>query len=197
MEIYRAVREAVDCPVTMKLRAGFDSRGMDNFWEICERAVEGKVDALIIHPRDVSQRFTGTANWEILSEVKKRFSKTIIIGSGDLFSAETVRNNIKNTGIDGVAIARGAIGNPWIFRQLRDASYKGPTMEEQGEVISRHFQMLIPLYGEKKAVMHFKKFSVAYCKLHPMKKKAQMAMVGAKTAEELLDTVKEWYFNPK
>jgi tRNA-dihydrouridine synthase B len=193
MEIYEAVREAVDCPVTMKLRAGFDSRLMDNFWEICTRAVEGKVDALIIHPRDVNQRFMGSANWEILSEVKKRFPKTIIIGSGDLYSAQIVKDNIKKTGVDGAAIARGAIGNPWIFRQLRDENYKGPTIEEQGEIITRHFQMLRPLYGDKKSVMHFRKFAIAYCKLHPQRKKVQKELVAAKTAEELLALVKEWY----
>ena len=95
MEIYNAVRESVDCPVTMKLRTSFDNQSYDNFWDISTKAAAGKVDALIVHPRTVCQRFTGSANWEFLSEVKKQFPHTIIIGSGDLFSADTIKNNMK------------------------------------------------------------------------------------------------------
>ena len=111
---------------------------------ICSRAVAGKVDALIVHPRTVCQRFTGSADWQFLSEVKKQFPRTIIIGSGDLFSADTIKNNMKNTGVDGVVIARGAIGNPWIFSQLREGKdFVAPTLEEQGQVISKHFRFIL------------------------------------------------------
>jgi tRNA-dihydrouridine synthase B len=192
--IYNAVREAVDCPVTMKLRMSFDNQSYDNFWEICSRAVAGKVDALIVHPRTVCQRFTGLANWEFLTEVKKQFPRTIIIGSGDLFSAETIKNNIKNTGVDGAAIARGAIGNPWIFSQLRAGNdFVPPTLEQQGQVISKHFDLFSKLYGNKKAAGYFRKFSVAYCKHHPSRRKAQEALFSAKTTEEFLAVVKQWY----
>jgi len=192
--IYNAVREAVDCPVTMKLRMSFDNQSYDNFWDICSRAVAGKVDALIVHPRTVCQRFTGLANWEFLTGVKKQFPGTIIIGSGDLFSAETIKNNIKNTGVDGAAIARGAIGNPWIFSQLRDGNdFVPPTLEQQGQVILKHFDLFAKLYGHKKAARYFRKFSVAYCKHHPQRKKAQEALFSAKTTEEFLAVVKEWY----
>jgi nifR3 family TIM-barrel protein len=197
IEIYNAVREAVDCPVTMKLRTSFDNQVYDNFWQICSGVSEastGKVDALIVHPRTVCQRFTGSADWEFLSEVKKRFPRTIIIGSGDLFSAYTIKNNIKNTGVDGAVIARGAIGNPWIFSQLRAGDeYLAPTLEQQGQVISKHFNLFCTLYGPQNAVRYFRKFAIAYCKLHPKRKKAQKALVSTKTAEEFLTVVKQWY----
>jgi nifR3 family TIM-barrel protein len=194
IEIYNAVREAVDCPVTMKLRTSFDNQSYDNFWDISSRAAAGKVDALIVHPRAVCQRFTGSADWEFLSEVKKRFPRTIIFGSGDLFSADTIKNNIKNTGVDGAVIARGAIGNPWIFSQLRAGSdFVAPTLEQQGQVISKHFNLVCKLYGPIMAVRHFRKFAIAYCKLHPSRKKAQKALVSAKSAEEFLAVVKQWY----
>ncbi len=128
IEIYNAVRESVDCPVTMKLRTSFDNQSYDNFWDISTRAAAGKVDALIVHPRTVCQRFTGPANWEFLSEVKKRFPRTIIIGSGDLFSVDTIKNNMKDSGVDGAVIARGAIGNPWIFEQLREGDDFSPRL---------------------------------------------------------------------
>jgi nifR3 family TIM-barrel protein len=194
MEIYNAVREAVDCPVTMKLRTSFEHPSYDNFWDIGARAVAGKVDALIVHPRTVCQRFTGLANWEFLSEVKKQFPGTIIIGSGDLFSVDTIKSNIKNTGVDGAVIARGAIGNPWIFNQLRDGDdFVAPTLEQQGVVISKHFNLVRKLYGDKKAVTYFRKFAIAYCKLHPLRRKAQKALFAANTTEEFLAGLKQWY----
>ena len=194
MEIYNAVRESVDCPVTMKLRTSFDNQSYDNFWDISSRAAAGGVDALIVHPRSVCQRFTGSADWQFLTEVKKRFLRTIIFGSGDLFSADAIKNNIRNSGVDGAAIARGAIGNPWIFSQLREGNnFSDPTLEQQGQVISKHFSLVCNLYGHKKGIRHFRKFAVAYCKLHPSRKKAQKALFSAKTAEEFLTAVKQWY----
>ena len=194
IEIYNAVKESVDCPVTIKLRTSFDNKSYDNFWQICSGAVAGNVDALIVHPRSVCQRFTGSANWAFLSEVKKRFPRTIIFGSGDLFSADTIKTNIKNTGVDGAVIARGAIGNPWIFSQLRDGcDFVAPTLEQQGQVISKHFCLFREIYGRKNAARYFRKFAAAYCKLHPQRRKAQKAFFAAKTAEEFLAVVKQWY----
>ncbi len=194
IEIYNAVRQAVDCPVTIKLRTSYDNDSYDNFWDISTKAVAGKVDALIVHPRSVCQRFTGSADWRFLSEVKKQFPRTTIIGSGDLFSAETIKNNIKNAGVDGAAIARGAIGNPWIFSQLcKGSEFSAPTLEQQGRVISKHFKMVCNLYEQKKAITRFRKFAINYCKIHPQRRKAQKALVSAKTAEEFLAAVKQWY----
>ncbi len=194
IQIYNAVRQAVDCPVTMKLRTSFDNLSHDNFWDICSGAVAGKVDALIVHPRSVCQRFTGSADWRFLSQVKKQFPRTTIIGSGDLFSVDTIKNNMNNTGVDGAAIARGAIGNPWIFSQLRDGdSFVAPTLEEQGTVMAKHFNLLCLLYGQKKAVKIFRKFVIGYCKLHPSRKKAQQALLSANNAEEFLAAVQQWY----
>ena len=194
MEIFNAVKDSVDCPVTMKLRTGLNNRSCDNFWIICSRAAAGKVDALIVHPRTVSQRFTGRADWQFLSEVKKQFPRTIIFGSGDLFSAETIINNIKSSGVDGASIARGAIGNPWIFTQLRKGNdFLAPTLEEQGQAISKHFNLMCKLYGDENAVRHFRKFAVPYCKHHPSRKKVQAAFYSAKTADDFLAVVKHWY----
>ena len=200
MEIYKAVRESVGCPVTMKLRTGFDESDccLEDFWDVVGRACDAKVDALIVHPRNVCQRFTGTADWQLLSELKKRFPQTTIIGSGDLFSIETIKENMQKTGVDGVVIARGAIGNPWIFSQLRatldsGAVFVPPTIEQQGEVILKHFNLVCRLYEEKKAIMHFRKFVVAYSRLHPSRKKAQKALFGAKNSEQFYDAVKQWY----
>ena len=200
MEIYHAVRETVDCPVLMKLRIGFDESEacLEDFWDIVSRAAAAKVDALLVHPRTVCQRFTGSADWKVLAELKKRFPQTTIIGSGDLFSVETVKENMRNTGVDGVVIARGAVGNPWIFSQLRalfddKTKFVPPTLEQQGEVILKHFDLVYRLYEPKKAIGYFRKFVAGYCKLHPLRKKSQRAIFAAENQEEFISAVKQWY----
>jgi nifR3 family TIM-barrel protein len=200
MEIYHAVREIVNCPVTMKLRTGFDKSDacLEDFWDVVSRTAAAKVDALIVHPRNVCQRFTGTADWRLLAELKKKFPQMTIIGSGDLFSADVVKENMQNTGVDGVVIARGAIGNPWIFNQLR-ALFEGkpapdlPTIEQQGQVILKHFELIWPLYEPKKVITFFRKFLLGYCKLHPQRRKVQKALFAANNKDQLISVIKQWY----
>ena len=200
LEIYQRVRDAVGCPVLVKLRAGFDqSRQMqDNFWQIVtELAVQG-ADGVIIHPRTVIQRFKGSADWDILAKVKCRFDRMTIIGSGDLFDVDAVRLLMTGSGVDGVAIARGAIGNPWIFAQLR-AFFDGkacpavPDVCRQHGVILGHFKHVTELYGQVRAVGHFRKFIVGYCRLHPQRKKAQRDLLAAADSCQLFAALDKWY----
>ncbi|OHB74015.1 MAG: hypothetical protein A2Z25_23880, partial [Planctomycetes bacterium RBG_16_55_9] len=120
MEIYRRVREAVTCPVTMKLRTGYDSSepSYDNFYRIVSEASQQDVDALIIHARTVVRKFAGDVDWNLLAEIKHHFPKTTLIGSGDLFEPQTTIERLKTAKLDGVLIARGAIGNPWLYKSL-------------------------------------------------------------------------------
>ena len=151
-----------------------------------------------MHGRTVKQRYKDKADWRIISELKRRFSQKTIIGSGDLFSAEGIVNAIKHSGVDGAAIARGAVGNPWIFRDLR-AVIEGkalpptPCLTEQAEVILKHFEMLCKLYEIKKAIGHFRKFLIHYCKLHPQRKRAQKSLLAADSKLQLLAAIKQLY----
>jgi tRNA-dihydrouridine synthase B len=200
IEIYRRVREAVDCPVLMKLRIGYDNSqaSRDSFRQIVSAAACDGVDALIVHGRSVLQRFTHAADWRILGELKRRFPGTTIIGSGDLFEAHSITENLVSSGIDGALIARGAIGNPWIFRDLRTILTGGTkpsqvTLDEQADVISQHFELVSAIYPHKKAVRYFRKFIVGYCKRHPDRKKVQKALLSAEDRVQLLATIKQWY----
>ena len=200
MAIFRCVREAVDCPVLMKLRIGFDKSGQsrENFLEIVSAASAAGVDALIIHGRSVQQRFRETSDWEFLARLKGQFPKVTIIGGGDLFDAEIIVERMNSTGVDGVVIARGAIGNPWIFRNLRavfdgGGPMKPPGLKEQGRVILRHFGLVSELYESEKAVRYFRKFIIGYCKPHPERKRAQQDLLAANDRKELLAAVKKWY----
>ena len=200
IEIYRSVRDAVSCPVLMKLRIGFDSQpdSRDSFDEIISALYAEKPDALVIHPRTVKQKFTGRADWSLLAELKKQCPQTTIIGSGDLFDAKTSVDLLKTTGVDGLLIARGAIGNPWIFRDLR-AVLAGkplpekPSLTEQGQTILKHFELVAGIYDVQKAVRFMRKFLVNYCKLHPERKKVQETILAAANKKQLTAAIKKWY----
>ena len=200
MEIYKAVRDAVSCPVLMKLRAGFDSSkaSKEDFWRICAEAAAEGIDAIVIHGRTVGKQYRGFADWDIIAEVKRQFPETKIIGSGDIFDAETAMNRLTSNKLDGVIIARGAIGNPWIFTEVR-ALFEGkekpapPTITEQGEVMLRHFEMILESNEIIKAVRYFRKFSAAYCRRHWQRKKAQMDLMAARSKQEVLGAIKKWY----
>ena len=121
LDIVARVRDAVQAsvPVTLKMRRGIDdsAESADKFWTIFAGAFARGVAAITVHGRSVQQRYVGPSNWAFLAEVKRVAGERTVIGSGDLFSAEACRAMLDQTGVDGVSIARGAIGNPWIFSQ--------------------------------------------------------------------------------
>ena len=200
IEIFREVREAVSCPVLMKLRSGFDksAESRDKFWQICENAVDSGVDALIIHGRTVDQLYRGEPDWDILAEVKRRLPQVPLIGSGNLFTAETVLERLKSQAVDGVAIARGAVGNPWIFteaRALLEGRNKppGPDLAEQAAVIRHHLDMVQNLYEERKAIAYFRKFAARYVRRHPERKTTLLEFMACKTRADVEAVITQFY----
>ena len=199
-EIFKRVREAVRCAVFMKLRSGYTlgQESRDNFLRICEQAVRDGVDGLIVHGRTVEQRYRGKADREVLRELKRRFPQTLILGSGDLFTAEDIVQCLRQTGVDGVVVARGAIGNPWIFAEARallenQTKPPEPPLQEQGRVMLRHFTMVQAQYEKRKAVAYFRKFSVNYCRRHPERKTVQRYLMEARTCAEVTSAIAHWY----
>ena len=198
IEIFYRVRETVKCPVTIKLRRSFYENDAQNehFWRICEAAVKGQVNALIVHGRAVEQRYRGQADWKVVEQVKQRFPRTIVLGSGDLFTAQNAVERLRNSKVDGVILARGAIGNPWIFSQVRrmlngEGQYFEPPLAEVGQVLLRHFEMVLETYPRPKAIPYFRKFCVGYCRRHPQRKKTLLALMAARTADQVRRVVKE------
>jgi nifR3 family TIM-barrel protein len=199
-ETFLRTREKVTCPVFMKIRAGFDlsEASLEDFWTICENATNDGVDMLAIHGRTVSQKYRGKADWSVIAEVKKRFPNLTIFGSGDIMTPEIAIHRLNESGIDGVIIARGAIGNPWIFQEIH-ALYNGqplpepPTLNEQGQIMMEHFDMICATRDERKAVPYFRKFMAGYCKRHPERKKTLLALMACKTKQTVIETIKERY----
>ena len=123
LEVIRQTRDNVpaEIPVSLKMRRGIDDsqESRDNFFEILDGAYKIGIDAVTVHGRTVVQRYIGPSRWEFLKEVKEHIGDRILLGSGDLFTAQDCLDMIDQTGVDGVTVARGAIGNPWIFNQAR------------------------------------------------------------------------------
>lgn len=200
LEIFRAVKNAVKCPVMMKLRIGVDeSEGSrEDFFRICSDAVAEGVDGLIVHGRTTSQYFRGSADWGIIAKLKKLYPQMVIIGSGDLFEAHDIVNKLKTSGADGATVARGAIGKPWIFRQIKELlegkkEIYQPNIEEQGQIILEHFGLLKELYESKKCVWYFRKFLSQYGRSHEQPGRVRRELVTAKDEAALRDTIKKWY----
>ncbi len=203
IDVLKAVRDAVACPVLVKLRIGLDhsSRSQDNFWEIVTRSIEQGVDALVIHGRTVSERYRGKADWETLAAVKRRFPAATIIGSGDVFDAPAGIELLRSSGLDGFTVARGAIGNPWIFRDLR-CIWQGrlapppPDLAEQREIMLEHLDRVVSGHAEHRAVGYFRKFLVFYAKRHPKRRRMLQTLLKAKTREEVETGIHAWYADP-
>ena len=166
-QITKQVRDAIDCPLTMKLRIGYDNsdESREKFWQICEHAAAGAIDALIIHDRHVKQRYRAKADWQIVYDVKNKFGDMTVIGSGDLFTGADVADRLQN-GIDGVVIARGAVGNPWIFADAKailngDEPAGRGSLKSQGEIMMEHFEMARQIHGDRKVIGYFRKIRIS------------------------------------
>jgi nifR3 family TIM-barrel protein len=202
LEIVRRTRDAVPAsiPVTIKMRRGMDdsAQSRDHFFEILDGARAAGIAAFTVHGRTVLQRYLGPSRWSFLTEVKRHVGNLPIIGSGDLFSARACVQMLQETGIEGVSIARGAIGNPWIFTQLR-ALLNGeplpppPSLFQQRDVIDRHWALAEQLYGSPRGSIMMRKFGIKYSQLHPQHIELRARFARARCGEECRAILAEYY----
>ena len=203
LEIVRKTRDIVPnhIPVTIKMRRGLDDtqESRDRFFEILDGAFIYGIDAITVHGRTVMQRYVGPSRWEFLREVKQHVGPyRIILGSGDLFTADDCLRMMKETGIDGVTVARGCIGNPWIFEQCQ-AIFHGsplplpPTLYRQRDVIFEHFKLAEELYGQDKAGVPMRKFGIKYSALHPQSLEVRESFARVKNMKEWSAALDRWY----
>ncbi len=198
-EIVHAVVAAVDRPVTLKLRSAFDQADLDHeaFWQIAEAAFDAGVAAICVHGRSVEEKYSGPADWGFLAEVKRRFPDKTIIGSGDALSAAEALRMLQATGVDAVSAARGALGNPWYFRQVMDIAagrepYQ-PPIAEQRELIAWHFEQACELYGQRRGPKIMRKFGIKYARLHPEPRKVRAAFVEVNRPADWQNVLDRFY----
>ncbi|MGM0488820.1 MAG: tRNA dihydrouridine synthase [Planctomycetota bacterium] len=205
LEIVRRTRAAVPehVPVTIKLRRGIDDSPSSRakFHDILKGAFQLGVSAATVHGRTVAQRYEGPSNWAFLKHVKQRFPSEIILGSGDLFAAPDCLRMMEETGVDGVTVARGAIGNPWIFAQIRALAaghpMPVPSLSEQQAVIREHYRLAEQLHGPQRCGPLMRKFGIKYSRLHPRATAVRDAFVRVRNRADWQHVLDQWYSKPQ
>lgn len=182
-----------DLPVTVKIRAGWDDASV-NAVETAVRAQDAGVKGLVIHGRTKKQMYRGGVDYDIIRKVKEALSIPVI-ASGDALSPELIKKMFDETGCDGVAIARGALGNPWIFRETtglleNGVVLSGPDVDEVTQTMKTHLDSIVEFLGEKTGVIHFRKFFAWYTKGMTVKELKARAFL-TETRDEMLQLIEE------
>lgn len=192
--IVRTIKKHTDIPVSVKFRLGWDSSSI-NFLEFADKAAEAGAEMLTLHARTRAQGYSGVADknaFRLLSEHFKD-SGILLFGSGDVFTPEDAVSLINDYGLDGVMFARGAIGNPFIFRETKDfidtGSYHLPDTITRIETAMKHLRLMIDYYGENVACREMRKHLMAYIKGISGSSKAKAAIGEALTEKEVKEAL--------
>jgi tRNA-dihydrouridine synthase B len=192
--ILAAMVQAVDIPVTVKFRAGWDENHR-NAVEFAKTAEAAGVAAVAVHGRTRTQFYAGHADWDIIRRVKEAVSIPVW-GNGDIFTWQDGLRMFDETGCDGVMIARGANGNPWIFTQLRAALAGRPvpdvSLAERLAMIREHARALVAFKGEYVAVREMRSHASAYLKGLPRAASYRGKINSVNTLAELEAVVEEY-----
>ena len=194
-ELLKMIVRSVTVPVTVKIRSGW-TRESVNAVEVAQRAQDAGVKGLVIHGRTREQRYSGKVDYNIIREVKEALDIPVI-ASGDALTPELIVKLFNETGCDGVAIARGALGDPWIFRETTallktGTAAPGPGVHEIMQTMKEHLTSGIAFSGEKIGVLQFRKFFSWYTKglaVRELKLKAFRATTGDEMLQ-LIDEIK-------
>jgi nifR3 family TIM-barrel protein len=161
-----AVKAAEEVPVTIKFRMGIDDEHL-NFLESGRIAESEGCAGVTLHARTAAQLYDGHARWHAIGELKQTLTSIPVFGNGDIWVAEDALRMVRETGCDGVAVGRGCLGRPWLFRDLDD-TFAGrkpqtpPTFGEVADLMIEHAQMLVDWFGERQAILSFRKHNGWY-----------------------------------
>ena len=187
-EIIHQTVKVIDKPVTVKIRKGFDDEHV-NAVKMAKIAEDAGAAAVAVHGRTREQFYSSRADWDIIRQVKEAVSIPVI-GNGDLLTAEDVIAMEAQTGCDGFMIARGAQGNPWIFRQILHYFETGehlakPTLEEVTQMILRHARMMLEFKGEYIGIREIRKHAAWYTAGYPNSARLRVAINNVESFEAL------------
>lgn len=186
-DIIRKMKAAISVPLSVKIRLGWsDPRECLEFAPALEQA---GADLLTVHGRTKAQGYSGVADWKMVGEVKKRVSIPVLV-NGDIHSPETAKPAMEASGADGTLIARGALGNPWILKQIEELLKDGKVSTEIDEAarvrtVIDHTKLMIARWGEERGVTLMRKHYAWYFKGGPGSKELRLRLNQAKSLAEV------------
>ncbi len=194
-EIVKKVSEAVDIPVTVKIRSGWDENSINacEIANICEKA---GAKAIAVHARTRKQGYSGKANWNIIKEVKENVSIPVI-GNGDVTDCFLAKKMLDETGCDAVMIARGVLGNPWLIKEcveyLKNKTIlEEPSIKDKLEMIKTHYSLLLKYKTEVQASLEIRSFILYYLKGLPNSKEIKNKICSTKESNEVLKILNDY-----
>lgn len=193
--IVEAVVNAVNVPVTVKIRSGWDEKSI-NAVEVAKIIEEAGASAIAVHARTRSQGYSGKANWDIIKQVKESVDIPVI-GNGDITSPWLAKDMIEKTGCDAVMIGRALLGNPWLIRDTVMYLDKGVLLEEVSprekiDMLKKHYKLLLENTSEKQAIMQIRAHAVWYVKGLPGSAIVKNKICQSKSSEELFSVLNDY-----
>lgn len=197
-EIVEAVVDAVPCPVTVKIRSGWDKDHINavEVAKICEKA---GASAITVHPRTRSQGYDGFADWSIIKQVKENVNIPVI-GNGDINSVDDAIRMIKETNCDAIMIGRASLGNPYIFKEIihffeTGKKLKAQTPKEKLNMCLKHFDYLLQIKNEKVAVLEMRTHAAWYIKGMKNASEIKNKIFKCNSKDELIDILENYIKN--
>jgi tRNA-dihydrouridine synthase B len=201
LAVIAAVRDAVPTaiPVTVKMRRGFDdTKDMErNFHRIFDGLYELGCAWATVHCRTVEQKYKGPGRWSFLTDLVQRYPDRPIFGSGDIWTVNDIFAMLEHTGVHAVSVARGCIGNPWIFQQARDLMAGrppvAPSIPQQRAALLEHFKFAVALHGEIGASRMMRKFGIKFSAHHGAPDTVRKRFIEVKSITEWERVLEEHY----
>ncbi|MBT3393756.1 MAG: tRNA dihydrouridine synthase DusB [Waddliaceae bacterium] len=193
-DIVEQMVSAVNIPVMVKIRAGWNNEGV-NIEEITRIVEDAGAVAITIHGRTRSQGYSGSVNFEWVKACKAAAKNMLVIGNGDIFDGPSAKAMFDNTGCDGILVARGMLGNPWIAedieRYMKGGDILEHSTEERRSALARHFSYMLEYKEERKALLEMRRVGCWYFKGLPRSSEFRGALMKAETKEAVWNLIKQ------